>query len=103
MEDMVQPPSCSSDGLAQEKLGGKVLGYIGDLDAENRKHSSRSRFQAQPCTVLGNHSLAPDSVASTSVLLTQDLQVAIPSHHLLLPTLSLCLSAYLVSTFSAPW
>lgn len=100
LENTGQPPSCSFDGPAQEKLGGKVLGDGDDNLSNENKTSSRGQVQAQLCTldVLGNSSLAPDSV-----LLSQDIQVAIPGLRLLLLTLSPFLPAPLISTFSAPW
>lgn len=105
LENTGQPPACSFDGPAQEKLGGKVLGDGDDNLNNENKTSSRGHDQAQLCTldVLGNVSLAPDSVTFPSVLLSQDIQVAIPGLHLLPLSLSPFLPAPLISTVSAPW
>lgn len=100
LENTGQPPSCSFDGPAQEKLGGKVLGDGDDNLGNENKTSSRGQVHAQLCPL---DVLAPDSVTFTSVLLTEDIQAAIPGLHLLLLTLSPFLPAPLISTFSAPW
>lgn len=47
-----QPPSCSFDGPAQEKLTGKVLGDVGDNLGNENKTSSRGQVQGQLCSLM---------------------------------------------------